>query len=235
MQNNNGVSKNGIRGYIILGVIFAVFCVIAFAPPFAKTGTFWIAYLFALIAIGYQIYVFKISFTRGADTKSKFYGFPIARVGVIYLIIQLLISLIQLILSSIIPAWVAIIINVLPLAYAIIGCIAADAMRDEIERQDSQLKADVSNMRALQSFSASLIGLCNDDATKETIQNLADEFKYSDPVSSEKTKDLEYELEQQLKDVQKTLLDGDVSAIELQCTKIMASLSERNRICALNK
>lgn len=235
MQDNSKNSKNGIRGYIALAVVFVVFSVIAFAAPFIKSGTFWISYIFGVLAIAYQIYIFKISFTKDGAAKSKFYGFPIARVGVIYLAVQLVVSIIEFLVAGILPLWIAIIINIFPLAYAVLGCVVTDAMREEIERQDVQLKKDVSNMRALQSLSASLVGMCSDESVKAIIQKMSDEFKYSDPVSSEQTGELESELHNQLDELQKALLDGDYSSIEPQCSKIIANLSERNRLCALNK
>ena len=115
------MGKNEIRGYIVDAIVFIIFSVISFAPPFHKTGVFWLAYIFGVIAIVYQIYVFKISFSQGDDVKSKFYGFPIARVGVIYLGIQLVISLIEMCLAAIIPVWVTIIIYMLPIAFGLVG------------------------------------------------------------------------------------------------------------------
>ena len=229
------MSKNKVRGYITLAVLLIVFSVIAFAAPFAKTVVFWLAYVFAVIAIAYQIYVFRISFSDEGDAKSKFYGFPIARVGVIYLIVQLVISLIEMVLAVFLPVWAAVIVNVFPIAFAVVGCIASDIMRDEIVRQDMQLKKDVSNMRALQSMSAALVGQCNDADLKKTIQNMADEFKFSDPVSLEQTKDMEQELQSQMNEIQKAIVDGDLASVKTLCGKILGSLAERNRICALNK
>ena len=56
------MSKNRLRGYITLAVLLAVFSVVAFAAPFSKTAVFWLAYVFGVIAIAYQIYVFQMSF-----------------------------------------------------------------------------------------------------------------------------------------------------------------------------
>lgn len=229
------MSKNGIRGYITLAVLFIVFSVIAFAAPFSRTAVFWLAYVFAAAAIAYQIYVFKISFSDDGDVKSKFYGFPIAKVGVIYLTAQLIISLAEMIFAAFLPVWAVVIINVIAAALAIVGCIAADAMRDEIVRQDVQLKKDVSHMRALQSMSAALAGQCMDGDTKELLQKLADEFKYSDPVSSDETEAMEAELLEQLKEIQKSMIDGDTEAVKAFSGRVLSGLAERNRICALNK
>lgn len=226
--------KNEIRVYVVLSIILVVFFAVAFAIPFTKTVVFWLAIIFAMIAILSQICFYKISFSGSGDVKSKFYGFPIIRVGWIYLLVQLVISIIEMSIASFLPAWVAFVVNVTPLAFAAIGCIAVDAMRDEIVRQDVKLKNNVSVMRSIQSLSSSIVGLASDDI-KSDIQSLADEFKYSDPVSSDHTMEIERELNQQLKELQKSVVDGDVDSAKKQCKNISASLSERNRICALNK
>lgn len=229
------MTKNGLRGYIALAIVFIVFSVIAFTAPFSITAPFWIAYIFGVIAIAYQIYVFKMSFAKGEGVKSKFYGFPIAKIGVVYLATQLVLSFVEMCLATFVPGWIVIIVNVISVAVAAIGCIAADAMRDEIVRQDVQLKKDVSNMRALQSLSSTLVGMCSDESLKSELQKLADEFKFSDPVLSEATKEIENDLDVQMKELQKALIDGDFESAKTFCSKLLDGLSERNRVCALNK
>lgn len=229
------MSKNGIRGYIILAVLAVVLSVIAFAAPFTRNGAFWVAYVFGMIANAYQIYVFKVAFSAEGDVKSKFYGFPIARIGLIYLVAQLAASLVEMAASAVLPIWAALILNVLLLAFAAVGCIAADMMRDEIERQDVQVKVDVSNMRTLQSMSAALAGRCSDADMKKAIEKLAEEFKYSDPVSSDATVSLEAELKVILEMLQDSVLAGDAATVKTMAAKAGLKLEERNRVCAMNK
>jgi hypothetical protein len=229
------MKKNVIRGYIILAVLFIVLTVIAFAAPFAKTGVFWTAYLFAVVAIVYQIYIFKVAFSGEGDVKSKFYGIPIANVGIVYLIAQLTVSLLEMILALWMPFWVALILDVVITAIAIVGCIAADVMRDEIVRQDESLKKNVANMRSLQSMTASLAGQITNPDIKKVVQNLAEEFKYSDPVSSEQTLEIEAELCEQALELQKALIDGDDQSGKELANKMLANLKERNRLCGLSK
>ena len=229
------MNKNELRGYIVDGILFVVFTVIAFAVPFKRTDIFGISYLFGVIAIAFQIYVFKVSFKVGTNAKSKFYGFPIARVGVTYLAAQLIASLVEMCLANYLPRWVVIIINILILAYALVGCIAADLMRDEIEKQDVNIKKDVNNMRALQSMTASFVGLCQDEETKKCLQDLADNFKYSDPVTAEDTKEMEAELKFMANEIQRALIDGDMNVVNSFCKRMQAGLAERNRVCKLAK
>jgi len=229
------MSKNGFRGYITLFIIFVVFSVLAFAPPFEMTTAFWLGYLFGVLAIAFQIYVFKISFSRGEDAKSKFYGFPIAKIGVCYLIVQLVISFIEICTAKYIPAWVVVVINIIPIAIAAIGCIAADVMRDEVVRQDVQIKKNVDNMRSLQSMSAALPGMCQDADLKKQLLSLAEDFRFSDPVSSEATSESETELKFLVGEIQRALSEGDIKTAENFCLRAKTSLAERNRICKLSK
>ena len=229
------MTKNASRGLIILAIMLAVFSLIAFAVPFAHTTLFWVAYGFGVFAILFQLYIFKTSFAGNGDAKSRFYGFPIARLGIYYLIAQLILSVIELALSGLIPAWPAVIVNVLVLAFVLIGCITAETMRDEIVQQDQKLKKNVSTMRELQSMAASMVGQCSDEEMKSIVKKIADELRFSDPVSSDATAELEDEMRNQLQDIQQAIVEGDSDGAKTLCQKLLNHLTERNRICSVNK
>ena len=228
------MKKNAMRGYIVLALLLALFCVIAFAVPFMRTAAFWLAFGFGVLALLFQLYVFKTSGANG-DAKSRFYGFPILRVGLYYLIAQLIASIVEMALAKWLPAWVPLIVNLLLLAAAAIGCINAETVRDEIVQQDGALRKKVTNMRELQSLSASLVSQCSDEDLKAALQKLADEFRYSDPVTSEKTEDLEADMRSQMGDIQQALIEGDADGVKKLCSRLMGSLTERNRICSVDK
>ncbi len=203
--------KNSTRSLIIIAIALVVFSVVAFAIPFAHTTAFWVAYGFGALAILFQLYIFKASFAGDGDAKSRFYGFPIARLGVYYLVVQLIVSVIEMALARVIPTGGAVAINVLLLALAVVGCITVDAMRDEIIRQDTALKKNVGNMRELQSLSAALVGQCADASLRPTLQKV------------------------QLGDIQQALVEGDSDGAKKLCGKLMGSLAERNRVCSVSK
>lgn len=228
------MTKKTTRGILTLVILLAVFSVIAFVIPFPKNTAFWIAYACGVFAILFQLYIFKSSFGK-EDARSRFYGFPIARLGIYYLVIQLIASIIEIALSKFLPTWVVVIINVLILAFALIGCITTETMRDEISKQDTKLKKNVSNMRELQSISAALVEQSADYSIKDTLKKLADEFKYSDPVTSEKTEELEADMRSRLYDLQQAISEGDAEATKELCGKLSGCLAERNRVCAVSK
>ncbi len=229
------MTKSDTRRYIILVTIFFVFSVITFAAPFKRNAVFWLAYVFGAVAIAAQFFIFRVAFKEGMDVRSKFYGFPIARVGVIYMAAQIVLSLVEMALAGRLPTWIAQIGNALPVAFAVIGIVAADTMREEVEKQEVKVVAETNNMRALISAAGALPALCADEAMKKTLGTLAEEFRYSDPVSSDATKYLELELKQQLGELKAALTGNDTDAAKALMVKVMDTLAERNRICKASK
>ena len=228
--------KNNItRTMAVLCIIFVVFTIVAFIIPISKNGVFWISYLFGVISITAQGYTIKIAFNNQESVKSKFYGFPIAKIGFIYMCFQIIASFIFIVFSKFVPIWLEIIVCIVAFGIASIGFIAADAMREEINNQDSILKKDIYNMRTMQSKVRMMIGQCENSELSKKINILSEALQYSDPVSSDAIKDIESELLEYINELQKSIIDQEFSVGEVICKKTMDLLSERNRLCKLNK
>lgn len=229
------LEKRQQRELTVLGIIFIVFNILVFVLPFHMTSAFWIAYVFDLIAIFAQFPILCVAFKRGKDVKSRFYGFPIARIGVTYLCVQLAFSFVVMVLWLWIPIKLVVILFVLILATAAVGLIATDTTRDEIERQDIQLHEKVSTMKMLKSKAAYIVGQCEDTETKELLQKLSEQLRFSDPVSSKHLTDIEADLTACIDELQNAIIEKDYLNIEALCERAMSILAERNRLCKLNK
>ena len=225
------MKKDIIRSVVVAVVLMAVYHLAAFAVPFAKTGAFWVSYGFTLAAFGVLFASIYIAFLKKADAKSRFYGFPIARIGVIYAIVQLVVSLVVMALSLFIPWWIPMLVYAIALGAALIGLISVDAVVDQIQTMDTKLKKDVSAMRALQTKASQMAAQSGDAALKA----LAEEFRYSDPVSSDAIAEAEADLAAAVDQLQTAYVDGDKDAMAQLCRKASALLAERNRLCKLNK
>ncbi len=233
------MSKNRIRIYLVILILFALFSVIAFAIPFERNTVFWMSYAFAAVALAAQLVLQPRALDAdGHDVRSKFYGFPLARIAAAYLAVQLVLSLVFMILcqSVEITSWVPLVAYVLILGIAAIGFIAADAVKDEVVRQESVQKANAGAMRALQARAASLAGQCGDAETKKALEKLADALRYADPVSSAATAEAEEKLAALLGELESAALDRrDFAAAAALCARASALLAERNRLCRLGK
>lgn len=226
--------KNKTRMLLLLVIVFAVFSVIAFAVPFRKTTVFWLAYIFGLVAIATQAYIQPKAFAE-EGARSKFYGFPIARVGVYYLAVQLVLSLVFMALATVCPVWVELIVFVLLLAVVGVGLIATEAVKEEVERQDVKIKADVALMRGLQSKTSTMASLCAGAPYEAAVKQFAEQVRFSDPVSGPHLAEIEHELSDAIDLLQQAVVDGDADSVETLCKKASVTLTERNRQCKLGK
>ena len=225
------MKKDTIRAVAAGTITFVIYNLIAFVIPFAHTAAFWISYGFTLGAFVVVCASIHIAFVKNLDTKSRFYGFPIARIGVIYGVAQLIVSLAVMSLAKWTPWWIPTLVYAIGLGAAAIGLVSAEAVVDEIKTQDAKLKKDVSLMRSLQSKISQIASQTDYTA----IKTLAEEFRYSDPVSNAAIADAEADLAAAVDQLQAAFVDGDQDAVAQLCRKTTALLAERNRLCKLNK
>ena len=229
------MNKNAIRWWVVLGVVLVVYNVLAFALPFPKTAVFAVSYLFTMIAILAQIYVIRTAFYRGEGVKSKFYGFPIAKLGVIYLAVQLIAGLVFMALGLIVPVWLSLALYVVLLGVAAAGFVAADAARDEVVRQEVKLEKDVSRMREFQAKGRALVTLNKVPEAARPLEKLAEDLRFSDPVSSEALTEIEDQLAECLAQLQEAVSAQKTEQILSVCQEAEQILAERNQLCKLSK
>lgn len=231
------MKKSSARWWVVWAIVLVVYNVIAFAIPFPKNAVFFVSWVFTLIAIATQIYVIRTAFYHGKGAKSKFYGFPIAKIGAVYLAVQVVLGLVfmTLGLAAPVPVWVPLVLYVVLLGVSALGLISAEVTRDEIVGQDARLKKDVSCMRTLQSKAASMVQLARDDSIRAALEKFAEEIRFSDPVSSAALETAEADLSACVDDLQQAVLDNDREAALSLEKRAEMLLAERNRLCQLNK
>ena len=229
------MNKSKIRAILALVVLLALYNLVVFLVPFAKTATFWWSYGFTWVCFGVVAVAIYIAFIKKPDAKSRFYGFPIAKIGVTYGMFQLIAGVIFMAVGQWVPAWVAVLVYAIALGAAALGLISADAVVDEIQQQDVKLKKDVSVMRAIQSKMGRLASQCQDPAAAAAVEALAEEIRYSDPVSNESLAEAEADLSAAVDELVDAVVNGEAELIQQLCRRANVLLEERNRLCKLNK
>lgn len=229
------MKKDNLQWTIGLGVLLVLYILVAFLIPFAHTVVFWASFVFTLIAFGVVAASFYIAFVKNTDAKSRFYGFPIAKIGVIYGLIQLVAGLVFMVLAAVVPLWLPVLVYAIALGAAVIGLISAEAVVEEIHVQDEKLKKNVSVMRGLQSKVIQMASPCENADAAAAVKAFTEELRYSDPVSADALADIERDLSAVVDELQNAVVDGDNQAIIQLCRKASAILAERNRLCRLNK
>lgn len=176
--------KNKNWGYVILGILLLLFSVIAFMIPTEKTGAFWIAYIFTVIAIVAQIAIWKNTLGKESKLKSKFLGLPIVHIGVVYLLTQIVVFAIFAAVPAL-PTWSAIVACTVISGFSVIFMISGEVSRGEIERVEANVQKKVFFIKELQADVELLIEQEKDAEIKNALQLLAEKIRFSDPMSDD--------------------------------------------------
>lgn len=221
------MKKNSTKGYVILGILFALVSIISFAVPTAKTATFWVAYAFTAAAFAAQIIIWRTALGKEA-LKSKFLGFPIVHIGIVYAIIQV-IAFAVFLFAPTLPTWSAIVVCSIIAGISAVCMISAEAGRNEIERVEAKVQKKVFYIRELQADVELLADNETDTASKTALSQLADKIRFSDPMSNEQLADLENKISTKVAELKTS---ANMMGI---ITELNSLLDERNKKCKILK
>lgn len=216
------MKKNSTKGYVILGILFVLISIIAFAVPTVKTATFWIAYVFTAAAFAAQIGIWKTALGKEGTLKSKFLGFPVVHIGIVYAIIQTVAFAVFLFVPTL-PVWSAIVVCSVIAGISAVCMISVDAGRNEIERVEAKVQNKVFYIRELQADIELLADNETNADVKTALTQLAEKIRFSDPMSNEQLADLEDKISTKIEELKTT-------SSQLQIiTELNSLLDERNK------
>lgn len=222
------MKKNSTKGYVILGILFVLISIIAFAVPTVKTATFWIAYVFTAAAFAAQIGIWKTALGKEGTLKSKFLGFPVVHIGIVYAIIQTVAFAVSLFVPTL-PVWSAIVVCSVIAGISAVCMISVDAGRNEIERVEAKVQNKVFYIRELQADIELLADNETNADVKTALTQLAEKIRFSDPMSNEQLADLEDKISTKIEELKTTS-----SQLEI-ITELNSLLDERNKKCKILK
>ena len=231
--------KNLFKKYLILiGLFLVVYSVFVFVIPFAKQNiaTFVITYITSVIAISAQAYFAKVSFSN-ESLKSKFYGFPIAKVGFVYLLAQLIVSIIVYVVGAFvnIAPWIIIIIEVVIIALAAFGLITTTSYKDVIEELEEKVVVDKSFISKLKLDASSYVYRITSKETKELFDKFVDIVKYSDPISNDSLKSIENEIDTKFNEIKDLINQENYLLANREINTIINLMNSRNELCKRTK
>lgn len=222
------MKKNSSKGYLILGILFVLVSVIAFAVPSAKNAVFWISYAFTLIAFAAQIAIWKAGLGGVEPLKSKFLGFPVVYISIVYLIVQIIALAVFLFIPTL-PIWSAVVACAAIAGVSAVCMIASDVGRSEIERVSAKVQEKTFFIKQLRTEIELLADAATDVAVKSALTQLAEKIRYSDPMSNEQIADIEDRITAKVAELKK-------ATDKTNCIVELSSLfDERNRKCKLLK
>lgn len=226
------------KSFIAMFAIVALVYILLYALiPFAKPAGSWLMFVFSILSIVGGCCITLYTLGKDDTLMSKFYGYPIFKIGISYTLLQLGASVVVYVVGAFVnvPYWVGLLLSLLLAGIAGIGMIAADNARDFVEQTEDRTIALTRNITCFNLDISDLLELCQEDALRAPLQELATKCKYSDPVSVPETEELEQQIKQELEQLRKLLEQNETQKAEDQIRLLLRLLSSRNRICLSNK
>ncbi|MBR3816146.1 MAG: hypothetical protein IKJ27_05445 [Clostridia bacterium] len=230
--------KNTIKNLTIFAVVLVIYNVISFAIPFKHTPTFWGAYVFGTVAILLQIGIVLLA-ANGAETlRKKVYAFPVFRMGIIYLAVQLGVSLVFSVAANFVenfPGWIIYAVSVIVLGVFIIFVLLTDTAKDEIIKLEEEEERQTVQIKTFRINIDSIMRRVDDKDLLKLLEKLSDTAKYSDPVSCEELYAIESEITDKIGELGSTIQIGDISYAKVLAGQIIDLFDDRNAQCKMYK
>lgn len=230
-------NKKTISVISVYAIIFAVYVLLFALIPFKKAAVSWISFGFTLFSVIFSLLVCVYAFDAKKTLVSKVYGYPIFRIGYIYFLAQFAVGIVFCILGAIItvPYWLSLVIYIVLLGAALIGVIATDNTRDFVEELDNKFQSETIAFTLLQNKVSGIVDACDNLNIKGKLEKLNEQFRFSDPVTSDATKEIEKNLDSMISELKSILPQKSDDEVLAMVKKISNTLAERNRICKINK
>ena len=233
--------KKNVKKTAAIAVVYPIILIIlAVAFVFLKLYTSaaaCVAFGFTALAIVIAL-VFSAKTAKKADTNRKaFYAAPVIKAATVYSVVQIIIGVALCAISKFVDlsVWVSVAVCLVWFAAAIGGLVASNATKNAIAPVETETEVKIRNTTEFRIDMVSVFEACRSDEIRKELEKLAEEFKYSDPVSSPDTLEIEKKIASEIADLAKKVESDKVEKAREGIRTVRNLLSERNRICKAYK
>jgi hypothetical protein len=214
-------------------ILLAMYNIVLFAVAgfVDHEAPFWISYVFVMLAFGMiAVSAFYLG-ESGLALRDWLFGFPIIRHCAIYLTLELVLSIVFMALEYDIGWVLPFVAQVLLLGIYGILVLTCCVSKNTISEIGKKVQEKTRYIAVLQADVELLCMKCTDGELKAKLQKLAEDIRFSDPMSSPALKDVENALTASAAACSKALDDGDIALAGELSDKISQLLTERNMKC----
>lgn len=209
-------------------LILTIFNIAAFLLPVSHNITFWIGYSFVTLSIVLFL-VSALFLFHSDDNAQTFFKLPLAVIAWVYLLAQFILGILQMIVP--ISYFIALIIDCGLTGIFIIAILTSKIAGETIQKQEKHIAEEVlfiSNMQSLLSRVKT-----EDHELSQKINLLAEDLKFSDPLSHSLLNELEKQIEASIAILKSDVHDKEKAAADI--IYISDLLKERNQKCKMLK
>lgn len=231
------INKNMKTAAIMLAIAFVVYNVILFvAAGFVDhNAVFWLSWVFVLLGFVTMAIVGVFLGEEGLHMRDWIFGFPMLRYTYIYIIGELVLSVIFMLCEHTASWKLAFILQFILICIYLVFVVGCFFAKRTIHEVKTNTKDKTTFIRMLRVDAEMLVEKCNDAETKALCQKLAEDIRFSDPMSNEALFELEKEITLAVSSCNDAIAAGDLETAKELCGKASVLLTERNKKCKVLK
>lgn len=226
--------KAGGMSLAVLGIIFVVYNLFVFLLCKPQTPVFWMSYVFMLIAFGYQIASMFVS-VKTLDVETMFFGIPLMQLSVFYFGAELFASAAFMFFQNQVNYKIPLLIQVALLAIFAIMAIVAVAGRDASKAVKDNIQTKVSALKSIGVDVEMMAASAQDAEIRNRLKKLAENIRYSDPMSTPAIEDVELRIHQAVNELRVYCENGDKQSAIETIFRLDLMIVERNKKLMLSK
>ena len=232
---NGSKPASRVKQSIIMGsALFAAYNILLFVIAGFKGhgASFWASFVFMNLAFASIVLNALLLNKREMQPKDFMFGYPILRHCVILLIIELVLSTVFMLLDTINLAWAwAFVPQFLVLGIHLVLVVSCYMANDTIQEMDTRIKDATTFTKLLQVDAEMIVDKCSDPKLKAAFQNLAEDIRFSDPMSNPCLFELEKQITLTVSNADFAVNQKDYINAMLLCDQAKLLLTERNKKC----
>lgn len=195
------------------------------------TGTFWTSYVFTLLAFGAVAVSGYATRYHNITMRDWIFGYPVIWHCTVFLVVQFVLSVVFMLFQEDIDWGVAFAAQFLVLAVFAVMVISCFMSKQTITNVDSKIREATVFVKMLRADAELAAEKAADSAVRAAFKELAEQARYSDPMSNPVLADLEREITIQLAEARNYLSNGDDASAHECCKQASLLLKERNMKC----
>lgn len=215
----------------VIGVIsFVVYNLLVFTIGgfVGHTAVFWLSYAFVILGFGVVAASFWLLGESGMEMKDWLFGLPVVRHCVHYCVAEILVSVLLMIFERAADIRFAVAVQIILLAIYLVFAIACYISKMAVSEVHEKVAAKTQYLQLLRADAELNVVKCMDPETKAACQKLAEEIRYSDPVSHASLQELEQKLQETVRAIGGALEQSNNALAQHLCQQASLQLAERN-------
>ncbi len=219
---------NRISVLAVLVIVLVIYSVVLFMTADLSKGVLWLGYGFTIISAAVCGVVNWFTLKDPMDAEELYYQIPVSAICAIYVAVAMVLGIVAACLPGTALKGMAIAEMIIHAIFWIVLLMSLMHMRKILQMQGD--KADkVANIRLWESRLLAMAQDSKDSALKERIKRLAEDIRFSDPMSNESVEHLDRELYEGICELQEMVESDDTTQAMLQVEKLSVQLKNRNR------